>query len=468
MINSQSQNKISNKSQSLVSAVLKDGSLVEMIHRPEENKTAFLTWKVGSWSELPEINDGGQKFVPYTPTNNLLQNQVILFPSGVEEYGSEEELLREIGEYLHRYVDLNPLFEKIASYYVLFSWVYDGFNELPYIRVRGEPGSGKTRFLQVVGSVCNKPIFASGASSMSPIFRILDSFRGTLIIDESDFRFSDEKADMVKILNNGNVRGFPVLRSEVSPITKEFNPRAYHVFGPKLIATRGFFEDRALESRFLTEDMGQRSLRGDVPINLPDTYKTEALHLRNKLLLFRFRNFGSRTPLEALVDRSIEPRLNQVFAPLLSVIQDEGTRAEIRELAKTYHDQMISERGFDIEAELLEVIRNLHSPQARLSVKGITDAFIKKHGEEYDRRITPKYIGQILRRKLGIRTAKSHGVFVIPLADSSELHRLYERYGLVSEEKTEMNGQDAPPESPPTSPSPPENLPDGQGNVHIG
>ncbi|NIQ03929.1 MAG: hypothetical protein GWM98_29240, partial [Nitrospinaceae bacterium] len=99
--------------------------------------------------------------------------------------------------------------------------------------------------------------------------------------------------EMVKILNNGNVKGFPVLRIEVSN-NKEFNPRAFQVFGPKLVATRGNYEDRALESRFITEDMGQTRLREDIPINLPSQYKEEALRLRNKLLLFRFRNFGKK------------------------------------------------------------------------------------------------------------------------------------------------------------------------------
>jgi hypothetical protein len=69
--------------------------------------------------------------------------------------------LAEIRSFIHRNVDVSPLYEEIASYYVLFSWVYDGFNELPYLRVRGDPGSGKTRFLLTVGSLCYKPIFAS-------------------------------------------------------------------------------------------------------------------------------------------------------------------------------------------------------------------------------------------------------------------------------------------------------------------
>jgi len=300
-----------------VSAVFDDGGILEMVYRPEEKRTAFVLWKDGQWKFEQSLSiDAFRRLVPYSPNNNLIKNEVVLLPSEPEEYGSGESLISEIQSFIHRYVDVSPLFEKIASYYVLFSWVFDGFNELPYLRVRGDPGSGKTRFLLTIGSLCYKPIFASGASTVSPIFRILDSFHGTLIVDEGDFRFSDEKAEVVKILNNGNVKGFPVLRSEVSGKGREFNPRAYHVFGPKLVATRGFFDDKALESRFLTEEMGQYRLRNDVPINMSGSYKEEGLRIRNKLLLFRFRNLNKRKPTEKLVDRSIEPRLNQIFVPL--------------------------------------------------------------------------------------------------------------------------------------------------------
>lgn len=49
---------------------------------------------------------------------------------------------------------------------------------------------------------------------------------------------------------------------------------------------------------------------------------SKRLHIRNKLLLFRFRNLNKRIATESLVDRSIEPRLNQIFVPLLSIIED--------------------------------------------------------------------------------------------------------------------------------------------------
>jgi hypothetical protein len=36
------------------------------------------------------------------------------------------------------------------------------------------------------------------------------------VIDEGDFRLPDECAEIVKILNNGNAKDFPVLRSEAT------------------------------------------------------------------------------------------------------------------------------------------------------------------------------------------------------------------------------------------------------------
>lgn len=67
------------------------------------------------------------------------------------------------------------------------------------------------------------PRFATQSSLI--LFEVIASyFRGTLGLDESGFRFSDEKAELTKILNNGNARGFPVLRTELVG-RQEFDPR---------------------------------------------------------------------------------------------------------------------------------------------------------------------------------------------------------------------------------------------------
>ncbi len=421
----------------VASVALDTGELIEMVYRPEERSTLFVrSDDQGLFEYVNEIDlASGERLVPYSPRNNLLKHEVVLLPSGPEEYGSDSELLGEIRSFIHRYVDVSPLFEEIASYYVLLTWIYDAFNELPYLRVRGDFGSGKTRFLLTVGSICYKPIFASGSSTVSPLFRILDAFRGTLIIDEGDFRLSDEKAEVVKILNNGNACGFPVLRSEANG-KKEFDPRAYEVFGPKLVATRGFFEDRALESRCITEDMGQASLRDDIPLNLDEHHKEEARRLRNKLLLFRFRSLRKGFRVDAAVDRAIEPRLNQIFAPLLAVTQDPEARENLKTLLHRYNKELVSERGMEIEAQLLEVIRDAvaASTDGTVSVKEVANWFADRHGEDYERKVTPKWVGSLIRKRLRVQPERVNGVFVILPAELPKLKRLYIKYGLAGDE----------------------------------
>jgi hypothetical protein len=232
-----------------VSRVFDDGTLVELLYDPGAQSTQLaVKYPDGTTGTLAGYTaPTGERLVPYSAQNNLLTTGCVLLPSDVGDFRDKRDLLAEIQTFLHRYVDLPPLFEEIAAHYVLLSWVHDAFNELPYLRFRGAYGSGKTRALLSVGSLCYKPFFASGASTVSPIFHILDAFQGTLILDEADFRFSDATAELTKVLNNGNMQGLPVLRTMTNQ-HRELNPTAFRVFGPKIIAMREHFTDQAADS----------------------------------------------------------------------------------------------------------------------------------------------------------------------------------------------------------------------------
>ncbi len=407
--------------------------MVEMVQA--DGRTQVCVFNEGTWACHDRALINGHDVVPYSPHNNLIRHRVVLFPSEPAEYGSVSDLVAEVRAFIHRYVDVSPVFETVATYYVLLSWVYDAFNELPYLRVRGDFGSGKTRFLLTVGSLCYKPIFASGASTVSPLFRILDAFQGTLVLDESDFRLSDERAEIVKILNNGTARGFPVLRSEVNG-KHEYDPRAYTVYGPKVIGTRGLFQDRALESRCITEDLGFRSVRQDIPLSLPSVFQAQALEIRNKLLLYRFRNRHRLGDLTGTIDRELEPRISQIFAPLLAVIEDEQDIADVRDLARASSRQVMQDRGMDVEAQVLEVLHDLvsKSPSKALPLRDVAVAFSQRFGDESDWRASPRWIGGVLRRRLQLRPCKSHGAYVLPITECLKLKRLFERYGITSTE----------------------------------
>ena len=414
------------------SAILDDGVIVEMTFRPDLRRTLFAIYSAGRWTLQDAIDIGPDvKLVPFSANNNLIKNEVVLLPSEPRIYGGEARLVAEIRAFIHRYVDFGEAFENVATHYVLLTWLYDAFNELPYLRLRGDYGSGKTRALLTIGSLCYKGFFASGASTVSPIFHTLDAFRGTLIFDEADFRFSDERAEIVKILNNGNVSGLPVLRTMMNR-QREFNPQAFQVFGPKIVATRGSYDDKGLESRFLTEEMGSRKLRSDIPINLPEGFKDEARELRNKLLLYRFHRRYEVKLDESLVDPKIEPRLNQILLPLMSVVADDKLRSELRAMALDAQLNLVADRGLLVEAQVLEILAELMTGSQRpvVPVADIAAGLIERYGDEYDRPITNRWVGSILRKRLNIRTYKSHGVYVVPGQERPKIELLCTRFGI--------------------------------------
>lgn len=419
-------------------SALSDGILWEIIYRPNDKKTVFVSIAGDNLVELDHLEDGASRLlIPISPQNNLLRHDAVILPSAVEASGDTGLLLRDVRAYMARYVDLSESFLYLASWYVLLTWVYDAFNEVPYLRFRGDYGSGKTRALTVVGAITYKGFFASGASTVSPIFHTLDTFRGTLIFDEADFRFSDEKAELVKILNNGNVKGFPVLRTAMT-VKHEFDPQAFVVFGPKIVAMRGSYDDQALESRFLTEEMGQRPVRKDIPINLPDSQKVEAQQLRNRLLDYRLRNWNVVKVAPDLVDSTRSARMNQILVPLLSIVEGDDERERLLDAVATFDDRLAADRTGTTEAGVLGVLGEIFAkaPSSGVPVSAVTDLFARRHGHEFERTVTSKFVGGIIRRRLRLLTVKRHGVYVVPESEAPKVRELSIRYGVVDRTET--------------------------------
>ena len=92
--------------------------------------------------------------------------------------------------------------------------------------------------------------------------------------------------------------------------------------------------------------------------------------------------------------------------------------------------------GAALAREFTEVIRDLDGSSAdgRLTVKEIASFFADRHGDDYERKVTAKWVGGILRKKLNLKPRKSNGVFVIPPEENPKLVRLYEKYGVSEPE----------------------------------
>lgn len=421
-----------------ISHVCPDGTLIEAIYDADAVTTALAVRRPDGAISIERHVDlpTGERLVPYSARNNLLASGCVLLPGDIGDFGDKGDVVEAVRNFIHRYVDLSPTFEDIATHYVLLSWVYDAFSELPYLRFRGDWGTGKTRALLTIGSISYKPFFASGASTVSPIFHVLDTVGGTLVLDEADLRFSDATAELTKILNNGNAAGMPVLRTMTNR-HRELNPQAFKVFGPKIIGMREQFGDRALESRFLTEETGQRPLRSDISIHLPASLRSEALALRNRLLAWRFHARHQVGVDPSRLVPGIAPRLNQTALPLLSIVDDAGTRDRIARALVGEEARVFGERASSTEFTVLAALADAaKASRSHIPLADVAHRVSSKILGNLEQSISSKTVGFVVRTKLRLPTVKSHGVYVIPTTARSAIAALCTRYGISATDGT--------------------------------
>jgi hypothetical protein len=340
--------------------------------------------------------------------------------------------VEDIQEFIHRYLDVSERFERIAPYYILMTWMYDKFNEIPYLRALGDYGSGKTRFLQTIGSICYKPTFAGGSTTVSPIFRMMNKIGGTLILDEADYRFSNKTVDMVKVLNNGYSKGMPLMRSEGRG---NYSVKAFRVFGPKIVASKERYKDKALESRFIVEQMGQSKVRKDIPLNLDRGFYEHAKNLRNQLLRWRLDNYHDDfEDVEKDTEADVHPRLQQISLPLLTIIDDKKAERALRSFFQDHNEKLVHDRQNSLSGQVFSAILKLITKDySKLKVKNIADTYnsMQENGES----ISSRKAGYILREKLRLDTRRGNGgnYYFYPSEHKERIEVLKEEYGLSEE-----------------------------------
>jgi hypothetical protein len=386
-----------------VSFVLPDGRLVETIVSPERH-FAFLVQGVPN--PQPYIEEPGKRIEPPYNLEPLCETGLIRFPSCAAPYESPLKLLDEIGAFIRRYADIPDEWVEIISLYILMSWVFDRLHALPYLRFLGEPATGKTRLLQICSSISYKGVTCSGNITGPAMFRTIDMIRGTMALDEADFKNSDEQSDITKVLNNGYMPNFPVVRCNRA----NFEPESFYVFGPKIISTRHRFEDEATETRCITFETREKKLPAHIPLQLPQSFEREALALRNKLLKYRFDNFH-RTNANEKEMRSLSSRSGQTGASLAAVApNEEWSKKLLAFLSKNDSSRREdSERG--VVLHMLHAL-NERSTDSQIQVKELATLVKDLAIEAGLKELSPKKVGGILD-SLGIeRTRESRGYFI--------------------------------------------------------
>lgn len=389
-----------------------DAYIYEEIY--DSGKAAFACYEksTGKVDMRPKVEYPDLTIVPINGPE--ITEGCVTLPTGIEEYGDTLSLVAEIRKHILRYVDLQEGPLELSAWYILMSWVYDRLGTLSYLRFLGDTGTGKSRCLDVIGRLAYKPMMMAGAVTPAPIYRMIRRFRGTLILEEADFRDSSEKGEVVTILNSGFEKFRPVIRCvKDNPDQMDVLP----IFGPKIFATRYDFTDIALEARCLTFTM-EETEREDIPPLLGADFYSSAEHLRNKLLLWRLRNLEKtdQSSVEKIDLGNIEPRLKQIGLPFAVPFKDyPEVLAKFREFIQGYNRNLISDRGDSKNGKVVLSIFKLAKENGKDQVTASMIANFM--GDEFKIETTAPGVGRILRSlNIGHSSRKiggSQGKFLI-------------------------------------------------------
>jgi putative DNA primase/helicase len=180
------------------------------------------------------------------------QGRPVEFPE-IEPWGQPVdgvELFDQLAEL--NYVVMPETSRHANALWVAHAYLLDRFFISPRLAIRSPlPECGKTTLLDVDSRLVPRPLRTDNVSP-SALFRVVDGYRPTVLIDEADAFAKDDEA-LRGILNSGHRRGGYVIRS----VGDDFEPRMFATYAATAIACIGTLA-ATLISRAVVIDLKRR------------------------------------------------------------------------------------------------------------------------------------------------------------------------------------------------------------------
>ena len=286
--------------------------------------------------DLGEIDDRGRK-VFYAPVNNrALTKGLVIVPSGPKEC-TFKEVLEKADKFVSKCYDAQgqDAYVGLLVRVAVGSWFLDRFvdNPLfdiagagkfaPIIPIRGPSESGKNRLAFCLRLLSYRPYYEMSTYRIPSLYRPLDLWNGTLILDEADFANTTEKSELIHFLNC-RATGTPISRQNPK------NPKITDVFGNfglTIVTQRGGFDDNATESRSLP--YYSEKTDKELPTVETDEMLREGLDIQDNLFYLRLKYYKQFT-----IDKTqwlkgtSDPRLMASLLPLIALADFEPSIRE--------------------------------------------------------------------------------------------------------------------------------------------
>ena len=235
------------------------------------------------------------------------------------------------------------------------TYSYDQFSIWPKLIVRSPvKRCGKTVLLEIIDGLAHRSLLASSISP-SAIFRVIDAWQPTMIIDEADTMAKDNE-ELRGILNAGHRKNSAHVIRNV-PINKGFEPKKFSVWAPQVLAAIGDLWDTVTDRSIVVQL--DRKKPGDQIVKLPLGFRQECLHLRRKSLRWAMDSQAERKRVQPSLPKHTNDRALDNWFPLFAISEVLGSHWPERIGQAFQRLEPVDETAADLKVMLLADLRDL-------------------------------------------------------------------------------------------------------------
>ena len=336
----------------------------------------------------------------------------------------------------------------LMSLYTIQSYLTPLFASVGYIGITGPKRAGKSKNLDIAEQICFNPVKTINLTGAS-LFRVVDGYRATVLIDESDFTSPDRHKDILIMLRAGYRRGEYVVRqAKVQKKGEEkFKEEFFDVFGPKILVIPEGIEEM-LRDRCIMINM-QRTTNAAITRRWVDPKDPVWEDIRAHLYYFGLKHWREveQEYLKLDLGDEISGREYEKWAPLFALakifnVYDDLYKYALEKIHETYLDE-------EAEAPAIKLLRVcIHLAKARaeeyadgkpvMSASELAEEAENLIGKE--KWVKPQVIGNIMTNVFGFNRKPwkqiKHGTAVYVL-DMEKLKKLAKRYNVDPENPLE-------------------------------
>jgi len=266
------------------------------------------------------------------------------------------ELLNEISNTIRRFIICPPETIHAATLWIAMTWFIDAIQVAPLAVITApEKRCGKSQLLFLLSRLVYRPLSASNITP-SALFRSIDTWQPTLLIDEAD-AFMRENEELRGIINCGHTRD---LAKIIRTVGDDYTPTTFIVWGAKALAGIGHLPDTIMD-RAITLEL-RRKLANEKTERLRHTEPNLFPILSAKLARFAQDYFDQVEQAKPELPDTLNDRAQDNWEPLFAIADIVGNEwprlARLAAVKISGNSEVSQSLGVELLSDIQEIFES--------------------------------------------------------------------------------------------------------------